>query len=91
MAKTHHWGALAAAAGTLVAVGVLLLIMLVVVEARPAQASFPGKPGKIAYSGKDAPTKGDFELYTILAGGGGKVQVTDNSTDDNTPSWGDRP
>ena len=35
MAKTNHWGALAAAAGTLVAVGLLLLIM-VVVEAGPA-------------------------------------------------------
>ena len=53
MAKTNHWRALAAAAGMLVAGGLLLLIMLVV-EARPAEATFPGKPGKIAYS---APTE----------------------------------
>jgi hypothetical protein len=78
MAKTDHWGALAAAAGTLAAVAMLLLIM-VVVEARPAEATFPGKPGKIAFSGYDGQ---DYEIYTIKAGGGGKVKVTDNSTDD---------
>jgi hypothetical protein len=37
MAKTNHWGALTVAAGTLVAVGLVLLIMPVVVEARPAE------------------------------------------------------
>jgi hypothetical protein len=84
MAKTNHWGALAAAAGTLVAVGMLLLIMLVVVEARPAEATFPGKPGKIAYQGSDGT---DDEIYTIKASGGGKVQLTDNSTDDTDPSY----
>jgi Tol biopolymer transport system component len=87
MAKTDHWGALAAAAGTLVAVGLVLLIMLVVVEARPAEATFPGKPGKIAYSGKDAPNGGDTEIYTTNAVGGGKVQLTDNSTDDYYPDY----
>jgi hypothetical protein len=87
MTKTNHWGALATAAGTLVAVGLVVLIMLVVVEARPAEATFPGKPAKIVYSGKDAP-KGDFEIYTINPGGGGRFNVTDNATGDYTPSWG---
>src|SRR5215208_6357909 len=68
MAKTYHWGALAAAAGTLVAVGLVVLIMLVVVEAGPAEATFPGKPGKIAYEGKDG-ANGDYEIYTINPGG----------------------
>ena len=86
MTKTNQWGALAAAAGTLVAVGLILLIMLVVVEAGPAEATFPGKPGKIAYSGEDGPN-GDYELYTINPGGGGKFNVTDNSTDDYYPSY----
>ena len=63
----------AAAAGALVAVGLLLLMMLVVVEARPAEATFPGKPGKIVYSGRDAPN-GDYEIYTINPGGEGKVK-----------------
>ena len=83
MAKTNHLGALAAS-GTLVAVGLVVLIM-VVVEASPAQATFPANPGKIAYSGYDGQ---DFEIYTINSGGGGKVNVTDNSTDDYYPSWG---
>jgi hypothetical protein len=87
MAKTNHWGALATAAGTLVAVGLVVLIMLVVVEARPAEATFPGKPAKIVYSGKDAPNA-DYEIYTINPGGGSKVKVTDNDTQDDTPSWG---
>jgi hypothetical protein len=85
MAKTNLWGALATAAGTFVAVGLLVLIMMLVVEARPAEATFPGKPGKIVYEGYDG---NDYEIYTIKAGGGGKVKVTDNSTGDYTPSWG---
>jgi hypothetical protein len=82
MAKTNHLGVLAAAAGTLVAVGLVLLIM-VVVEAHPAQATFPGKPGKIAYQGYEGQ---DYEIYTIKSGGGGKVKVTDNATGDYEPS-----
>ena len=78
IAKTNHLGSLAAAVGALVAVGLLLLIM-VVVEAGPAEATFPGKPGKIAYQGNDG---NDAEIYTIKSGGGGKVKLTDNDTDD---------
>jgi Tol biopolymer transport system component len=65
-----------------VAVGLVVLIMLVVVEAGPAEATFPGKPGKIAYEGKDG-ANGDYEIYTINPGGGSKLKLTDNSTDDN--------
>src|SRR5829696_3563951 len=82
MANTNHFGALAAA-GTLVAVGLVLLIM-VVVEVSPAEATFPSNPGKIVYSGYDGQ---DFEIYTINSGGGGKVQLTDNSTDDYYSSY----
>jgi Tol biopolymer transport system component len=39
---------------------------------------------KIAYAGSD----GDSEIYTINSGGGGKVEVTDNGTNDYEPSWG---
>jgi hypothetical protein len=42
------------------------------------------KPGKIAYSGYDGP---DSEIYTIKPGGGGKFNVTDNGTEDYSPSW----
>jgi Tol biopolymer transport system component len=83
MAKTNHWGTQAAAAGMLVAVGMLLLTMLVV-EARPAGATFPSNPGKIAYAGDDGK---DSEIYTIKSDGGGKVKVTDNATIDYEPSY----
>ena len=77
MAKTNHLGALAAAVGaTLVAVGLLVLMMLLVVDVQPAEAAFPGKNGKIAYSGSDG---NDFEIFTIDPGGGNRFQVTDNN------------
>ena len=56
-----------AAAGLLAAVGVFVVVLY----AQPAEANFPGKPGKIAYSGRDAPN-GDYEIYTINAGGGAR-------------------
>jgi Tol biopolymer transport system component len=71
-------GALAAA-GTLVGVGLLLLIMLMV-EARPAEATFPGQNGKIAYT-LDPGDDEKFDIYTINPdGGGSRVQVTNNTT-----------
>src|SRR5215218_7900094 len=82
MSKTNHLRALAAA-GTLVAVGLVVLIM-VVVEASPAEATFPANPGKIAYSGHHGQ---DFEIYTINSGGGGKVQLTDNAAKAYNPSY----
>jgi hypothetical protein len=71
-----------AAAGLLAAVG----LFVVVFYAEPADANYPGKSGKIAYSGRDAPN-GDYEIYTINAGGG-KQPVTDNSTGDYSPDYG---
>src|SRR5215217_8748521 len=73
----------AAAAGLLAAVGLFVVILY----AQPAEATFPGKPGKIAFSGEDAPTGGDHEIYTIRSGGGGKVPVTDNNTNEYEPSY----
>ena len=57
---------------------------MLVVEARPAEATFPGKPGKIAYSGSDGT---DSEIYTVKPGGGGKFNITDNTTGDYNPSY----
>src|SRR5215208_397097 len=83
MTKTNHLRALEAASGTLVAVGLVVLIM-VVVEASPAEATFPANPGKIAYSGYDGQ---DFKIYTINVGGGARFNVTDNSTDEYYSSY----
>src|SRR5215208_6155363 len=71
-----------AAAGLLAAVG----LFVVVFYAEPADANYPGKPGKIAYSGLGAPD-GDYEIYTINPNGGGKKQLTDNSLDDREPAY----
>ena len=71
-----------AAAGLLAAVG----LFVVVFYAEPADANYPGKPGKIVYSGQDAPN-GDYEIYTIDPNGEGKKQLTNNSSDDYSPSY----
>jgi Tol biopolymer transport system component len=71
-----------AVAGLLAAVG----LFVVVLYAQPAEANYPGKPGKIAYSGLDAPN-GDYEIYTINPNGGAKKQLTDNSLDDRYPAY----
>jgi TolB protein len=83
MGKTNRLGVLlTVAAAALVAVG--LVVLMLVVEARPAQATFPGTNGKIAYSvwnGRES------DIYTIDPGGGRRVNITNNVTDDNIPSY----
>jgi hypothetical protein len=69
-----------AAAGLLAAVGVFIVVLYT----QPAGATFPGKPAKIAYYGYDG---NDNEIYKINSGGGGKVQLTDNSTGDYEPNY----
>ena len=78
----HLRGALlaVAAAGLLAAVGVFVVVLY----AQPAEANFPGKPGKIAFAGYDGQ---DYEIYTINPNGGGKKQLTDNSSDDRYPAY----
>ena len=70
-AKTKYVGSLAAAA--LVAVG--LLVLMLMFEARTAEATFPGKNGRIAYTGIDKHGH-DFEIFTIKPSGRGRVRVT---------------
>jgi hypothetical protein len=60
MTRTTHLGALTAAAGGLVAVGMLGLIMVALVI--PAGAAFPGKNGKIVFSTN---RDGNYEIYTM--------------------------
>src|SRR5215216_3714337 len=49
-----------------------------------AEATFPGKNGRIAYSAYDG---NDYEIYTINSRGGDKFQVTNNNRDDHSPSY----
>jgi len=85
MAKTDPRGILAATAGTLIAVGLVVLIM-VVLEAHPAGATFPGKPGKIAYRCHDGQ---DYEICTIKPTGG--VESNSPTTLRTTTSLPTRP
>jgi Tol biopolymer transport system component len=80
MAKTVRLGVHAAAVGaTLVAVG--LLVLMVVAAQQPAEATFPGKNGKIAYT-----TTRDEVIYTINPVGGAKVKVTEGSGPSYSPN-----
>jgi Tol biopolymer transport system component len=60
----------------------------VVVVSEEAEATFPGKNGRIAYESYDAPLpKGDSEIYTINPDGSGNTQLTNNNTDDLDPAY----
>jgi hypothetical protein len=86
MVKTNPSGVLAAAGAALVGVG--LLVLMLVVQARPAGATFPGPNGKIAYAADDGGSGGiDSDIYAIDPTGGTPFQVTDNDTYDQTPSY----
>jgi hypothetical protein len=81
MAKIYHsfgWLAAAAAAGVLVAVGMLLLTIVGMVE--PAGAAFPGKNGKIAF-------QCGAEICTMNPNGQGVDTLTNNSVGDFAPAW----
>ena len=75
-----HLGALTTAVrATLVAVALAVLTMLVI-DAGPAEATFPGQNGKIAYESSG-------EIYTIDPDASGKFKVTNNNTEDVNPSY----
>jgi Tol biopolymer transport system component len=86
MAKTNHFGALAAAVGAIVAASLLVLV-LVVVNPQPGRAAFPGTNGVIAYEGID-PIDGDWEIFAINPdlGGARGYQVTSNTLKYETDS-----
>ena len=75
MAKTNRLGPLAAVVGLLAAMGLLIALLMLVVEVKPAEAAFPGKNGKIAYTNDDSGAPFG-SIYTINPGGGGKTKVT---------------
>ena len=57
---------------------------------KSAEATFPGKPGKIAYASSDILPDGsttDTEIYTINPTGGTPFQLTNNERQDTAPSY----
>jgi hypothetical protein len=83
MAKTKYFEVLAAAAGALVAVALLGLV-LVLVKPQTAGAALPGTNGKIAYVAWDG---NDTEIFTIDPTGGMPFPVTKNNVNDRDPSY----
>jgi tricorn protease-like protein len=72
---------------TLVAAVLMACAVALSTVSEKAEATFPGKNGRIAYSGYDG---NDYEIYTINSRGGDKFQVTNNNTDDYSPSYSPR-
>jgi Tol biopolymer transport system component len=70
--------------GTLAAAVLVACAVALLVVSEKAEATFPGKSGRIAYSGYDG---NDYEIYTVNSRGGNKFQVTNNNTDDYSPSY----
>jgi TolB protein len=62
---------------------------MLVVGTRPAEATFPGPNGKIAYTADDGEFPGgiDSEIYTIEPSGGMPFNVTDNDSEDGGPDY----
>src|SRR5215216_433495 len=83
MSRTNRLGALAAAVGVLLAVGLLRLILLAV-EAEPAEATFPGKNGKIAFQSDGG---GSYEIYTMNRNGKKINKLTTNRAPDEDPAF----
>src|SRR5687768_7609533 len=80
--RLNHPGAAllaVAAAGLLAAVG-----LLAVLYAQPAEANYPGTPGKIYYSGWDGQ---DLEIYSVDPDGGSIVRVTQNQLANWEPAY----
>src|SRR5688500_2746343 len=69
----------AALLGTLAAAVVLACAAALLAGSQKAEATFPGKNGRIAYATYDG---NDYEIYTINPNGSGKIKVTNNVTDD---------
>jgi Tol biopolymer transport system component len=59
--------------------------VVVLVRSEMAEATFPGKNGRIAYTDWDGGN--DYEIYTINPDRSGKRQLTHNNTDDFDPSY----
>jgi Tol biopolymer transport system component len=69
--------------GVLLAVGLLRLILLAV-EAEPAEATFAGKNGKIAFQSDGG---GSYEIYTMNRNGKKIKKLTTNRAADEDPAF----
>ena len=91
MAKSKHFGPLAAVGGAIVAVA-LLVLMLVVVNPQPAKAAFPGQNGRIAFASNREATQNNpdnYEIYTASSTGTevNLLRRTNNPAFDTEPAY----
>src|SRR5215207_1380622 len=71
----------------IVAAVLMACAVVVLVVSEKAEATFPGKNGRIAYSSFDFDRGPDDTIYTINVGGDAKTQLTHNNKDENFPSY----
>jgi len=69
----------------IVAAVLMACAVVVLVVSKKAEATFPGKNGRIVYTDWDAGK--DYEIYTINPDGSGNTQLTHNNTDDIDPAY----
>ena len=77
----------------LAAVVLATILLLLIVATKPAEATFPGRNGKIVFesnrttgAGVDNPT-GDSEIFVMNPDGTGLTQLTFNTALDGMPVW----
>src|ERR1044072_7702666 len=79
MTKTNSFGVSAAVLATMLAV-----VLLILTDPRPAEATFAGENGKIVFeSHRDQ--GGSAEIYTVNADGSTPTRLTNNSAFDGEP------
>ena len=82
----HMTGRTLCMSALIVAAVLVACAAAVLAVSREAEATFPGKNGKIAYVAFRY-TNGTVEIYTINPGGGGKTQITHNNKADYDPDY----
>jgi Tol biopolymer transport system component len=80
-AKTTLWMCVALAAGIVAA----WLMVVLATPVKPAEAAFPGKNGKIAFTSRLDCC--DSEIFTMKANGDNKTVLTNNGVDDDYPAF----
>jgi Tol biopolymer transport system component len=60
------------------------LVVLALVATAPAQATFPGSNGSIAF---ESTRDGNLEIYMMDSDGDNETRLTNNAVDDRQPAW----
>lgn len=72
-------------AALLVALVLAACMTVLLADIRPAEATFPGENGRIAFTRILEPL--DSEIFVMKADGSGRRNLTNNARDDGEPTW----